>query len=1107
MFNKILIANRGEIAIRIARAIADVGTRSAAVYSSDDARSLHVRKADEAVQLDGHGVGAYLDIDALIMAARQAECDAVHPGYGFLSENAEFARRCADEGLCFIGPSAETLELFGDKLKTRAFAQRCGVPVANGSPVGSGVVGALELLESLGSGGAIVIKAVGGGGGRGMRIVDNPAMLEEAFARCSSEAKAAFGNGAVYVEQLVRNARHIEVQVVGDGCQVSHVWERECSIQRRHQKLIEVAPSPSLSPSLRTAVIDAAMHLAKTARYNSLGTFEFLVDVDQQDEPSADGFVFMEVNPRLQVEHTVTEMVTGIDLVASQINIAAGATLEDVGLTQPEIPEPHGYAVQLRINMETIQPDGDALPTGGTISVFEPPSGPGIRVDALGYSGYRTSPSFDSLLAKLVVYSPGDSYAAAIRRTSRALNEFRIEGIDTNIDFLSSLLARPEVRDNHIHTRFLEENVASLVCATAEQAEPAFFSAGPADQDRELPVLDQGGTVLRSGTVPVVTPMLGTIVSIDVRHGDPVLPGQPVAVVEAMKMEHVVTSPVGGIVAAIIGAAGMTIEKDSPILLLEPRDGVDFEVINDTKDLDLSTVRADLAKLRARTLKTLDEGRPEAVAKRHGIGQRTARENIADLVDPDSFIEYGALVIAAQRARRSHADLVDNTPADGLIAGLASVNGDRFDEARSRVSVISYDWTVFAGTQGVLGHKKKDRVLKVAHELRLPLVLFSEGGGGRPGDTEFVGPAGLDIMTFWHLARLSGLAPIVGITSRYCFAGNAALLAMCDVIIATEDSNIGMGGPAMIEGGGLGRVAAEEIGPTDTQTRNGVIDILVEDEAAAVAAAKLYLSYFQGPVNEWDCADQRLLRHLIPENRLRSYEIREVIDALADAESVLELRRDFGVGMVTALIRIEGRPIGLIANNSKHLGGAVDSAAADKGARFMQLCDAFDLPILLLCDTPGFMVGPEAEKDAQVRHFGRLFVTGANLQVPLFSIVLRKGYGLGAQGSSGGGFHAPAFIVSWPTGEFGGMGLEGHVQLAFAKELAAIDDLGERQAEYERLVAGMYEKGSAISMAEDFEIDSVIDPAESRRWIMRGLKSLPSRGPRDGKRRPNIDTW
>ena len=499
--------------------------------------------------------------------------------------------------------------------------------------------------------------------------------------------------------------------------------------------------------------------------------------------------------------------------------------------------------------------------------------------------------------------------------------------------------------------------------------------------------------------------------------------------------------------------------------------------------------------------------RPEAVARRRKTGQRTTRENVADLCDAGSFVEYGPLVLAAQRRRRSVEELIARTPADGLVAGVGLVNGDRFEESRARCAILSYDYTVLAGTQGAQNHRKKDRLFELAERWRLPLVFFTEGGGGRPGDTDGLGVAGLDCLAFHYFGRLSGLVPLVGINSGRCFAGNAALLGCCDVVIATENSNIGMGGPAMIEGGGLGVFRPEEVGPMTDQVPNGVVDIAVADEAAAVAAAKQYLSYFQGPVDDWSCEDQRLLRSIIPENRLRIYEVRSVIDTLADTGSVLELRRGFGLGMVTALIRIEGRPLGVVANNPTHLAGAIDSDGADKAARFMQLCDAFDIPLLFLCDTPGIMVGPEVEKTALVRHAARMFVTGASLTVPFFTIVLRKSYGLGAQAMAGGSFKAPFFTVSWPTGEFGGMGLEGAVKLGFRNELAAVEDADERRALYEEMVERMYQRGKAVNTASHFELDDVIDPEDSRRWINRALASVPPPEPRTGKKRPCVDTW
>jgi acetyl-CoA carboxylase carboxyltransferase component len=414
---------------------------------------------------------------------------------------------------------------------------------------------------------------------------------------------------------------------------------------------------------------------------------------------------------------------------------------------------------------------------------------------------------------------------------------------------------------------------------------------------------------------------------------------------------------------------------------------------------------------------------------------------------------------------------------------------------------------VLAGTQGQQNHRKKDRMFEIAEKQQLPVVFFTEGGGGRPGDTDGIGVAGLDCLAFSYWGGLSGLVPLVGINSGRCFAGNAALLGCCDVVIATKNSNIGMGGPAMIEGGGLGIFRPEEVGPIDVQVPNGVVDIAVEDEAEAVKVAKKYLSYFQGPMREWECADQRILRNIIPENRLRIYDVRAVIETLADSGSVLELRRHFGLGMVTALIRIEGRPVGLIANNPVHLAGAIDSPGADKAARFMQLCDAFDIPLLFLCDTPGIMVGPEVEKTALVRHAARMFVTGSSVTVPFFTIVLRKGYGLGAQAMAGGSFKAGLFTIAWPTGEFGGMGLEGAVKLGYRKELAAEEDPGKRTALFNEMVARMYQHGKAVSTATHFEIDDVIDPFDSRKWIMAGLRSAPPIAPRHGKKRPCIDTW
>ncbi|MBC9252333.1 carbamoyl-phosphate synthase large subunit [Pseudomonas alcaligenes] len=1085
-FSALLIANRGEIAIRIAQACADLAIRSVAVFAEDDSASLHTRKADLAVPLKGRGVPAYLDMDQLIAIAREQGCTAVHPGYGFLAENAEFARRCRAAGLVFIGPEAQTLALFGDKAAARALAERCGAPLVAGL---NHAVSLEQARAFQAEHGAVMLKALAGGGGRGMRAVSAASELDEAYARCQSEAQSAFGNGALYIEQLVQSARHIEVQVLGDGHAVSHLWERDCSLQRRNQKLLEIAPSPDLPAATREAIIACALRLAGEVNYRGIGTFEFLVEGER--------FYFMEANPRVQVEHTVSEQVTGIDLLHTQLRLAAGTSLDSLGLRQP--PAVQGCAVQLRINLETLLADGSARPAAGVLSAYQPPSGPGLRIDGYGYAGYPVSPAYDSLLAKLIATAP--DYPSALRRAYRALCEFRLEGVASNLHLLQNLLQREEVAANRVDTRFVERQLSELLGAHGAPHPHRYFVGSAAQQGNSRQSIDAP-----PGTLELNAPSSGVLVALTVAVGDSVAAGQSLAVLEAMKMEFEVRAERGGIVRALAAAPGDALAEGQALLFLEPAE-VDGSQVQDEQAVDLAHIRADLAEVLERHERLTDARRPEAVAKRRKTGQRTTRENLDDLLDAGSFNEYGAMALAAQRRRRSHEELLELSPADGLVAGTGTVNAAAFGPQAARCMAIAYDYTVFAGTQGVMNHKKTDRMLALAEQWRLPVVLFAEGGGGRPGDTDFVGVAGLDCHTFVGMAKLSGLVPTVGIVSGRCFAGNAALLGCCDVIIATGNASIGMAGPAMIEGGGLGSYKPEEVGPTSVQGPNGVIDVLVADEAEAVQVAKQYLGYFQGPLADWQCSDPRELRHVIPENRLRVYDIRKVIALLADSGSVLELRRQFAPGLITAFIRIEGKPFGLIANNPAHLGGAIDAVAGDKAARFMQLCDAFDLPIVSLCDTPGFMVGPEAEKQGTVRHVSRMFVSAASLSVPFFTLVLRKGYGLGAQAMAAGSFHSPLFTAAWPSGEFGAMGLEGAVRLGFAKELAAQPDETSRQALFDKLVGKAYANGKALNMASYLEIDAVIDPAESRAWLLRGLNAAPAPAPRTGKKRPFVDTW
>lgn len=1070
----VLIANRGEIALRIIAALADLDMRSVAVFTPDDATSLHVSQADHATALPGRGVAGYLDSQAIIAAAKAAGCQAIHPGYGFLAERADFAQACQQAGLIFIGPSPETLALLGSKTRAIALARSMGVPVIASLPVGASLAQITAFLQ--GNPDGVMLKAAGGGGGRGMRLVRDAAKLEPVLAEVTAEAQAAFGDPQIYVEKLMRSARHIEVQVLGDGSTVAHIGERECSLQRRHQKVIELAPAPNLDPGTRDKMLTAACALAKKVGLKGLATVEFLLGADG-------AFAFIEANPRIQVEHTVTEMVTGIDLVASQIRLAFGETLPQLGLTQAQIPSPQGAAIQLRISCERLDPDGSVKATGGHLTAYGPPGGPGLRVDGCGFTGMQTNPAFDSLLAKLIVHAAG-GLPTAIRRAKRALAGFQIDGLETNKPVLAAMLDWPELAAGTATTDLMTARLAALVAT-------------------QTPLANRAD---KAGAVPA--PMQGTLLSFAVKPGQTVAKGARLATLEAMKMQHAIVAPFAARILELTANPPATVLEGDALLTLVPVAQSGPE-ITDAVPVDPDHIRPDLAELQARRALLKDAARPEAVAKRQALGKRMARANIDDLCDEGTFQEFGGLAFAAQRARRTVEDLVKNTPADGLVTGFGRVNGADFAADKARCAVMAYDYTVLAGTQGVMNHAKKDRMLDLAFRQKTPLIFYCEGGGGRPGDVdaEATSIAGLHLTTFWHHARLSGLVPMIGIASGRVFAGNAALLGCCDVVIATRDSTIGMGGPAMIEGGGLGIFTPDEVGPSAVQSRNGVIDVLVEDEVEATKVAKQYLGYFQGRLPDYSAPDPRLLRHVVPENRLEVYDSHAAIDGIADIGTVLELRRDFAPGMITALARIEGRPVGFLANNPLVLAGAIDSPCADKATRFVRLCDAFDIPIISLIDTPGMMVGPEVEKTALVRHCSRLFLAAGNVTVPFMSVVLRKGYGLGAMVMAGGSFRTPVFIASWPSGEFGGMGLEGAVRLGYRRELEAVTDPKAKQALYDKMVAAAYERGKALNAASVLEIDTVIDPEETRTWIAAALEAAPAPTPREGKKHGFIDAW
>ena len=1137
---KLLIANRGEIAVRVVYAAQDLGFEAVTVHSEDDTQALHTRLADDSIALVGRGPRAYLDIDQIIAKAVAANCDAIHPGYGFLSENADFADVCNTAGLTFVGPTPDTLRLFGNKVNAKAFVQECNVPTIPGIAEPVSLEQASEFMSALNESNGMLLKAINGGGGRGIRVVSSQSELQETFARAASEAEVAFGDDKLYIESQIDGGRHVEVQILGDGQGgIMTLGTRDCSLQRRHQKIIEIAPAVGLSAEIEAALIDASRRIGEASKYRSLGTLEFLVLDDE--------FFYLECNARLQVEHTVTEVTTGFDLVQLQLQLA-----EKGSIPCTDNIATNGVAVQSRVNMETIASDGSTRPSGGTLKSFAPPTGVGVRVDTFGYPGYTTNASFDSLLAKVI--ASGSSVESAIRRSRQALLDFEIAGVKTNRDFLSILLDDPNVASFNVHTRYVDEHTPAIVEQISANAvgqggsalagvklqsdDPlavlALGKSGDVTPMRNEPEIIEDLTPVPDGTVPVRAPMQGTIVELPVEVGDDVGSRDIAVIMEAMKMEHEIRVGTSGKVVGFNVEVGDSIYENHALLYVEETENAGDD-LDQEQSINLDESRRDVDEVLERHEITLDKRRPDAVEKRRKTKQRTARENIDQLCDPGTFSEYGQLVLTPGTGLPLD-EVIRKFPTDGMVTGIGSINGSDFGENDSRSLVMAYDYTVLAGTQGTINHPKTDRMLELAARWQLPVVLFAEGGGGRAGTggrrnsspkqvqseppekkTYFLEDAKprsfdapsrpMDTPTFASMGRLSGLVPLVGITSRYCFAGNAALLGCCDVIIATENSNIGMGGPALIEGGNLGVFRPEEVGPLSVQRKNGVVDIVAKDEQHAVEITKQYLSYFQGTVSEWEADDQRKLRHIVPENRLRIYDIRQVIESLADKDSVLELRPEFGLGMVTAFVRIEGRPIGVIANNPNHLSGAIDSDGSDNAARFLQLCDAFDIPILILCDTPGMMVGPEIEKTALVRHCSRLFVTGANLTVPTICIVLRKAYGLGAQAMAGGSFKDPFAVVAWPTAEFGGMGLEGQVKLGYRNELEAMTDPEERRNRYDFLVESAYQRGKALVAGQSFAVDDVIDPADSRRWITTALNAAPKPTRRKEKKRSNVDTW
>ncbi|WP_127818366.1 acetyl-CoA carboxylase family protein [Microbacterium sp. CPCC 204701] len=1049
----VLIANRGEVAVRINRAAEALGIEAVAVFSADDAGAMHRRVADRATPLEGIGATAYLDVEAIVRAASDNGANLLHPGWGFLSEQPELAQRCADAGITFVGPSVRTLELFGDKVQTREVAGSLGVPMVT-STGPTTLDGAERLLADAAPGHGIMLKAVAGGGGRGIRVVKQPDQLEAAFRDCAAEAVNAFGDGRLFAELFIPNSRHIEVQIVGDNTgDVAVLGDRDCSVQRNWQKLVEIAPAPGLPAEIRDQLHDAAAALARAVGFTGVGTFEFLVDAD----PGADAWYFMEANPRLQVEHTVTEEVTGIDIVQTQFGIARGKTLRDLGLV--DFPRaPRGVAIQCRVNAETITSRG-VLPSSGTISELTLPEGSEVRVDTGFETGDVLSSRYDSLLAKIIVHEPADDLPSAVARARDAVGSLKVVGVETSQDLLLAILDDPRLAAAALTTRFLEQHLTR---------------SGAAEE--------RAASVDADGHVAVLAETAGIVTHLDVAVGELVEAGDDLVRVEVMKMQHGSLAPVSGRVVEVRVAPGDECLPGAVLVVIDPVDTGEAPTSRRAAKPTGDGMAVELRALSDRRRLAQDSARPQAVERAHARGLLTVREKLTALVDEGSFIELGQLTIAARLWRDTEEDLARRTPADGVVTGTGVLGAAEHAQAPGRCAVIAYDPSVLAGTQGLLGMQKVERLLELAERSLLPIALIADGGGGRPGD-EAPGTSANPLRAFHQLARISGRVPIAGMASGACFAGNAALLGCSDVIIATRGANIGMGGPVVVDAARLGSYTVAEIGPAPVLHDAGVVDILADDDADAVARLRRVVGYFQGDLANWECADQELLRSALPTDRLRAYDVRDVLELIADIGSVQELKGGYGPSMVTALARIEGMPVGVIANNPKSNAGAIDQPGADKAARFASLCETFGLPVLFLCDTPGFAVGPEAEAAGQLRELSSFLISGSKLSVPFATVITRKAYGVGAVAMCGGSFRAPWSTIAWPTAEIGSMAPEAIVRLSASKELDAIADETERAAEFDRRVQSAKAKTAPLGAAARFRVDDVIDPADTRALV------------------------
>ncbi len=1110
--SRVLVSNRGEIAIRIAKAASALGMESVGVYASVDSLSLHARVATQALEIGapaGDPVAAYLDAEALVQTAKESGCDCVHPGYGFLSENAAFAELCAAEGLTFIGPSAAALALFGDKVRARTLAESLDIPVVPGSkePLTSANEAA-DLADDLGY--PVMLKASAGGGGRGMRAVLSKEEMPEAFERCGSEAQAAFGDGSLFVEKLVSRPRHIEVQILADAHgNVIHLHERDCSVQLRHQKVVEVAPAPALDEALRERILADAVKLARAAEYVNAGTVEFLVS------PETGEHFFIECNPRIQVEHTVTEQVTGVDLVEAQFHIAAGATLASIGLgDQDAVGAPRGFAVQARV----------VARGAGVMSAYKEPSGPGIRVDACGYLGYTPPPQFDPLFAKVIgSSSSAATFESALDRTLRALDEFHVAGLPTNLDQLRAILSHPDVRAGDARTTLLAEEPGIMDGASEsdsadgaalallqQQAGTLGINAGPgAISSPERPASLLPRLDVDAGQRAVECPMDGTVVEVSATEGANVAAGDTLLVISAMKMETLVTAPCAGVVSAVQSLrVGDTVAAGQVVAVLAPSADADHPA--DSQAQTWAPVLDEISALQNLAHARFAPGSDDpGVVRQRNRNKLTVYERIALLFDEGSFREVGS--VAGFASYDEDGGIAAFTPANH-VGGWGKIEG------RTAV-VCGDDFTSRGGhADGAIG-AKSGYLDRLSLELRVPAVRMldgSSGGGsvaamvpeqkkegessakessgaikaGRPrvaggGGSFLPGHLGSTMFT----EQLSTV-PVVNLLLGSVVGIGAAKAVLGHFSVMVRDiAQLFVAGPPVVSHAMGYDITKEDLGDWRIHCTNGSVDNLAETEEEAVAMAKRFLSYLPSSVFEpppvMDCEDpidrrEEELFTLIPRKRTTTFDMRRAITLMADTDSFFEIGSLWGTDQIVGFVRFNGHPLGVIASDSRHAnGGALTADGCDKLTRHLDVCDLFHIPILNLIDNPGFAVGLEHEIAGTIRKGGEWMIAFAQVRVPIFSVLMRRSFGV-----AGNNFATPqsrpSVRVTWPAADVGGIPPEGGIEAAYKRQLAEAEDPEALRAE---LMARIESVRGPVGPLSRFQIEEMIDPRDTRRLV------------------------